>query len=407
LIQNDLFWLKVAKNREHFCFQIYYYFMENQENINSILDKVLAASEEQDLATFSPVEIVAKLFGELPSREQDILHRRFGLHGKGNETLEQIGRGYNVTRERVRQIENAAIKHIKGLNYFSDIIKPVEVVVLAALEKHGGIMAEDHLLDYVLQAESKSKSTNKHLLFLLDKLTSDRIIREQKTEYHPSWRVDFVEWSGISKTINELVRILEANTQPMTEDELISKFKETDTYAAHKAEYNFDEQSIEPIYAHLNTSQKIKKNPFDEWGLANWSTVTPKRMGDKIYLVMKKHGKPLHFREIADHINGTDFDRKKAYPPTVHNELILDGRYVLVGRGIYALKEWGYVPGVVSDVIEALLKKSGQALSREEIVEKVLEQRMVKKGTVFLALSNSNRFKRNQDSKYVLVEQTV
>jgi len=374
---------------------------------NSILDRVLAVNEEQDLATFSPIEIVAKLFEELPSREQDILHRRFGLHGKGNETLEQIGKTYSVTRERVRQIENAAIKHIKGLEYFSDSVKPVEVVVLAALEKHGGIMAEDHLLEYLLQAESKSQSTNKHLLFLLDKLTSDRVVREQKTDYHPVWRVGFVTWEELEKTISELIKILEKDGEPLTDNDLISKFKETDIYNSHKLKYNFDEETMDPIYAHLNTSQKVKKNPFDEWGLSHWSTVTPKRMGDKIYLIMKKHGKPLHFRDIADHINKTGFDRKKAYPPTVHNELILDDRYVLVGRGIYALKEWGYVPGVVSDVIEDILKKEDATLTREEIIDKVLEQRMVKKGTVFLALSNSDRFTRDNQGKYTLVQSGV
>ena len=381
------------------------YMEDNTEN--SILDRVLAVNEEQDLATFSPIEIVAKLFEELPSREQDILHRRFGLHGKGNETLEQIGKTYSVTRERVRQIENAAIKHIKGLEYFFDSVKPVEVVVLAALEKHGGIMAEDHLLEYLLQAESKSQSTNKHLLFLLDKLTSDRIIREQKTDYHPVWRVGFATWEELEKTIFELIRILEKVGEPLTDNDLISQFKETDIYSSHKSKYNFDEETIDPIYAHLNTSEKVKKNPFDEWGLSHWSTVTPKRMGDKIYLIMKKHGKPLHFREIADHINNTGFDRKKAYPPTVHNELILDDRYVLVGRGIYALKEWGYVPGVVSDVIEDILKKGDTSFSREEIIEKVLEQRMVKKGTVFLALSNSDRFVKDNEGKYSLVQVTV
>ncbi|MEK7164534.1 MAG: hypothetical protein AAB779_01165, partial [Patescibacteria group bacterium] len=95
---------------------------------------------------------------------------------------------------------------------------------------------------------------------------------------------------------------------------------------------------------------------------------------------------------------------KKAYAPTVHNELILDDRYVLVGRGIYALKEWGYVPGVVADVISDVLKKAGTPLSRDEIVEKVMEQRLVKKGTVYLALASLSRFARNEDGKYFLNE---
>ena len=288
---------------------------------------------------------------------------------------------------------------------FPDTVKPAEVVVLAALEKHGGIMAEDHMLEYLLQGDVSDEVYCKHLLFLLDKLTANRILREQNKNSVPSWRVEFVDWDRANKTIAKFVEILESEKQPLTRAELLNRFKVTDIYSDHKKHYNFEDESADPIDAHLRTSDLIRPNPFDEWGLTHWNAVTPKRMGNKIYLVMKKHGKPLHFRDIATHINEAQFDSKKAYPPTVHNELILDDRYILVGRGIYALKEWGYVPGVVSDVIEAILSKSDEALTRDEIVQLVLDQRMVKKGTVYLALSNNNRFSKDEKGKYSLATQ--
>jgi len=369
---------------------------------NSILDKVIAASEENELASFDPVEIVGILFRELPDREQDILRRRFGLHGKRSETLEQIGKTYNVTRERVRQIENAAIKHIKGLGHFPEAMKPVDTVVIHVLEKHGGIMAEDHLLEYVLQIANAEPSHGSHLLFLLNKLSSSQVLREHKEGFYPVWRIEVIDWDKADQTIDSLVSIFENHGQPITKDELLNRFKQTDTYRAHRDHFGFDDETMEPIHAHLRVSEQFKANPFDEWGLAHWNTITPKRMGDKIYLVMKKHSKPMHFRDIAEQINGAQFDRKRAYPPTVHNELILDDRYVLVGRGIYALKEWGFVPGVVSDVIANILKEKSEPLTRDEIVEAVLEQRLVKKGTVYLALSNNSKFGKGGDGKYFL-----
>ncbi|OJI06290.1 hypothetical protein BK004_04500 [bacterium CG10_46_32] len=378
--------------------------MENISETNSILDKVMAVKQEEDLASFNPVEIISKLFSELGSREQDILRRRFGLHGKGNETLEQIGKNYNVTRERVRQIENAAIRNIRSFNYFEETVKPVEMVVLAALEKHGGIMSEEHMLEYVLQGEQSDEAYCKHLLFLLEKLTKNRIVREQRTGFRPSWRIDFVDWVRLEQTVAELERILSEQGEPITREDLLEKFTKTPVFNDHQLHFNFDPESAEPIHAHLRATERIRPNPFGEWGLSHWNTVTPKRMGDKIYLVMKKHGKPLHFRDIADHINGAQFDAKKAYPPTVHNELILDERYVLVGRGIYGLKEWGFVPGVVSDVILSILKNTDASLTRDEIVDEVLKQRMVKKGTVYLALSNDERFKKDGDGRFTLVD---
>ncbi|MBI2636577.1 MAG: hypothetical protein HYW81_00045 [Parcubacteria group bacterium] len=310
--------------------------MEDISQTNSILDKVMAAKAEEELASFNPVEIISALFSELGSREQDILRRRFGLHGQGPETLERIGKEYRVTRERVRQIENAAIRNIRSFPYFEDTVKPVEVVVLAALEKHGGIMAEDHLLEYVLQGTQNDEAYCKHLLFLLEKLTKNRMVREQRPGFYPSWRIDFMDWVRVEQTIAELERILEAHGEPLTRDELINKFRETAVFADHRSHFSFDPEEAHPIHAHLRTTSRIRPNPFGEWGLAHWNTVTPRRMGDTIYLVMKKHGKPLHFRDIAERINVAKFDAKQAYPPTVHNELILDERYVLVGRGIYA-----------------------------------------------------------------------
>ncbi|MBI1961653.1 MAG: hypothetical protein HYS45_03045 [Parcubacteria group bacterium] len=378
--------------------------MDNFSQTNSILDKVMAVKQEEDLASFNPVEIISKLFSELGSREQDILRRRFGLHGKGNETLEQIGKNYQVTRERVRQIENAAIRNIRGFSYFEATVKPVEMVVLAALEKHGGIMSEEHMLEYVLQGEQSDEAYCKHLLFLLEKLTKNRIVREQRQGFNPSWRIDFVDWERVEQTIGELERILSAHGQPITRDELLQKFRETSVFADHQSHFNFDPKEAHPIHAHLRATTRIRPNPFGDWGLSHWNTVTPKRMGDKIYLVMKKHGEPLHFRDIAEHINKAGFDEKRAYPPTVHNELILDERYVLVGRGIYGLKEWGFVPGVVSDVIFSILQKEPSGLSRDAIVDEVLKQRMVKKGTVYLALGNDQRFKKDAEGRFSAVD---
>jgi hypothetical protein len=126
-------------------------------------------------------------------------------------------------------------------------------------------------------------------------------------------------------------------------------------------------------------------------------------MSDKIYLVLKKVGKPLHFNDITRLINETKFDHRVAYPPTVHNELILNDRYVLVGRGIYALKEWGYKPGVVVDILTSILKKEQRPMTRDELVAEVLKQRMVKRNTIHLALTNRKKFIKDLKGAYSLV----
>jgi hypothetical protein len=130
--------------------------------------------------------------------------------------------------------------------------------------------------------------------------------------------------------------------------------------------------------------------------------VSPKRMNDKIFLVLKKNGKPMHFNAITEMINRLKFDERPAYAPTVHNELILNPQYVLVGRGIYALKEWGYKPGVVADVIIDILTKAGSPLPKDQIIKQVLEQRMVKRNTIQLALTDKRKFTKLPDGTYTL-----
>ena len=93
---------------------------------------------------------------------------------------------------------------------------------------------------------------------------------------------------------------------------------------------------------------------------------------------------------------------KKTYPQTVHNELIKDPRFVLVGRGTYALAEWGYVPGTIKDIITKVLKDKSEPVHKDEIVKQVLAQRLVAKNTVLMNLNNKANFEKDQNDKYFL-----
>ena len=123
-------------------------------------------------------------------------------------------------------------------------------------------------------------------------------------------------------------------------------------------------------------------------------------MRDLAYLVMRRHGSPMHFREVAGSIK--QFLKEKAHDQTVHNELIKDRRFVLVGRGLYALNEWGYQPGVVRDVIRAVIAKHGP-LTKDELIKKVREERHVKDNTILINLHNKKHFKKSMDGRFNLV----
>ena len=143
--------------------------------------------------------------------------------------------------------------------------------------------------------------------------------------------------------------------------------------------------------------KKISKNPLGEWGKIDSSNIKTRGIRDYAYLVMRKHGSPMHFKEVATAISDTF--KKKTHMATTHNELIKDARFVLVGRGIYALKEWGYKPGIVRDVIKEILVKEGP-LSKEDVVDRVMKERYLKKNTILVNLQNPKYFKKNKEGLY-------
>lgn len=363
----------------------------------SILDRVLQSQQTVALERFEPVEIVNELLKQLSPKEADVIRRRFGLSQEQPETLERIGQMYKVTRERVRQIERWAIKRLIGSASAKQLLKSLDVLLQQLLEENGGLMLEDDLYEHLLTHSSGTTQARAAVQFLLDELMSDKVTRQQSRDLKPYWKLKLLPASELLPTIRTAEEIIRHHGKPMDRAALFAAIQSTPLWQQRPAEL-----TETAVFSYLSVSKLVERNPFGEWGLRGWGSIVPKRMNDKILLVLRKHGKPMHYLDITKRINEIGFDDRQAYPPTVHNELILSQDYVLVGRGIYALREWGYKPGVVADVLREILKGSLKPMTRDELVAKVLEQRVVKRNTIHLALTNKNVFKKLPDGRYAL-----
>lgn len=363
----------------------------------SILDRVLSSQKMSAISQFDPESMASKIFGSLSDREREILTKRHGLDGKERLTLEEIGKRYSVTRERIRQVENATLNRIRE-QFRETLLKDAEYLIQNILEDHGDLMSENRLVQQMLATDTINDTSSALIRFILNQLLHDRVqqVREDQNVYK-SWSTPNLSWERYHEIIEKLIAIIEKRGEPMPLEDLIELAREV-----VKLDADSDEHFEQVLLNYLDVTKKIEENKFNEWGLSHWNSVRPRRMNDKIYLILKKEGKPMHFVDIAKRINEAQFDKRIAYPATIHNELILDPKYVLVGRGIYALKEWGYKPGVVLDVIKDVLRDSNKPLSRDEIVERVLKNRMVKRSTVILALMNKKNFTKTPDGLYTL-----
>ncbi|PLX25191.1 hypothetical protein C0580_03120 [Candidatus Parcubacteria bacterium] len=364
--------------------------------MESILDKVMTSKHMDNLKNFNPHEILERILEALAEREQEIIRMRHGLAGYEKKTLEDIGRKYNVTRERVRQIENSSLKKITK-NFDQTYLKQVEDIANGILSEHGGMMSEENLTKELLIIPGDNEENRAAIRFVLNQLLKHRFHFVKETpHYYNFWKTPEASVDFLLETIKEIRQLVKDYDDTLMLEELLGKVQSTDFYSQN------DELSDKVVVNFIDITKKLEANPYQEWGLIEWPAIRPKRMNDKIYLVLQKENKPMHFTEIADTINKMRFDHRKAYPATIHNELILDKKYVLIGRGIYALKEWGYKPGVVSDVIEEILSKADKPLTKKEIIEEVLNKRLIKETTITLALMNKNKFARDEKGRYML-----
>ena len=345
-------------------------------------------------------DLVDSLLANLPEREREVLVRRNALADIDQaHTLEQIGNDFNITRERVRQIESEGLKKVKALDLAKEKLGDLKSLISEHLKSHGGIMAENHLKEKIL--EKQSAEEERSLDFILANILGEIYNRTEDLDgYHIIWQLEDVDLDQVLGIVAVLKELIEDNGTPLHLEDLATKFK-THKHYQTVDQMNGDNMAI--LEALLRLRKDIDRNILEQWGLINWHTIKPKRMTDKAYLIMLREGKPLHFSQVADLINQANFDRKKAHPATVHNELILDDKYVLVGRGIYALKEWGYKEGTVADIISQILAANGPSF-KKDLIDEVLKQRQVQKTTITLALMDKDKFSRLEDGHYTLAK---
>ena len=325
---------------------------------------------------FNYQQICQNLIKDLFQRQKEIISCRFGLGKNEQETLASIGKRLGITRERVRQIEKDTInRQIKPkLKKCQEVFKYFRQY----LKKSGGVKKETILLKQLGNKKNKAE-----ICFLLSLDPSFKRYKESPN-FYSLWTNKESSLILAKKVIIFFIKEFKKNKKPLTLKEL----------------KDLSQQNIEidSLISYLEISKKIQQNKDGIFGLKDWPEINPRGIKDRAYLVLKENNTPLHFNQIAELIGAN------ALPQTVHNELIKGQKFVLVGRGIYALRDWGYCHGSVNEVISKLLKETENPLTKEEILEKVLKQRLVRESTILLNLNNKKDFLKTSEGKYKIRE---
>lgn len=329
-------------------------------------------------------DLIADLFLVLTEKEREVIKRRFSIAGQPRQTLERIGKHFNVTRERIRQIENIALGKLRrtvGTTKFEEINR----IAKGILRARGGVMLEEDLLSVVLKRLSHATPQDASVLRLSLMVDVDLQYSGRSGTLKPLWHFSTLNLEDIEKIIDAVTKILRKKGSCTQDQELVSAVQSLNLFPQKQP-------SAELVLSCLAVDTRLKKIEAG-WGLTEWRFVRPRSIRDKVEIILRKEGKPMHFVELANKIREARFDHKNVTVQAVHNELIRYPQFVLVGRGLYALREWGYEPGTVADVIERILKAKGP-LTKKEIIEEVAKQRKVKVGTISLNLQKMPFFVR-------------
>lgn len=361
--------------------------MRNMAKKNSIVRQ-----EDTQIIT-QPIEVsffdlaIALLRNE-PKRSQEIIRKRFGISQKNPFTLEKIGKEYDITRERVRQIIADSFQRIRERN--DENLKRAEEKILFTLQKNYGIMSVAGLTEALSQGNYKEANS----VAFFGSLSNEILVVEEDKALKKVWAASEEVVRKVNQVGNIAVEVLQKEKKLFIEKEIVKQIMERLSFYPNGEEvFSRDE-----LVKYLEVLKLVQKNQFEKWGLASWKEVSLKGTRERVYLVLKEINEPLHFTQIAQYIDKYGLGKRKAHPQTVHNELIKDDRFVLVGRGIYALKECGYQQGTIRDVLRDILLQSKKSLKKQEILDRVLKIRKVKKSTIMINLNNSRFFVKENNS---------
>lgn len=339
-------------------------------------------------------KLVAQLTSGLDARQKAVIEGRYGIKDGNPKTLAEIGEVMGVTRERVRQIEAGALQAIRPLLKKDEARQLVELVK-SHIKNVGGLRRENLLLEdlKLMVADATSANFSNKMHFVLD-VSGEVKYAQEDAGVFAFWYLSEEDRKKAFGFVSKLVKSMESKR---------------DTVVSHQSIDKVFEELVKPhnlkdliALNYISASKHFHVNSFGDFGLSAWPEVNPRTVRDWAYLVLKKQGNPLHFQDIANGINKVRKDPKKtAHMQTVHNELIKDPRFVLVGRGMYSLQEFGVMPGTAREVMARLLKDHGP-LNPEELMKLVLNERLLKKNTVLINLRNRKHFKRLDDGRYTV-----
>jgi len=338
-----------------------------------------------------------KIVSATQRRNLDVIQKRFGIDGSPEYTLDEIGTYYDVTRERIRQIEAKTIKQLGEI--LSGSLTPKDWTLpqiisdsYVRLRKRLGefdLLVTKRQLDSLLTGEYGATLESGYLNLFMEtfgyaKLTESAlgfrgVIEEswyEKSRYNKS------DLEAIFISLNA---ILGSPKKHPLFDILVSIKK--------KAKLKISNAEISAAIAAVSDFEKVDD-------VISVRIECLRSAADKSFRILDVHGKPLHFSKIAREINllskkQTDFSPLSERNLT--NQMVSDPRFIPIGKsGEWGLSDWDQCKNItIVKALEQLLHQSGKPLTLDELRSGIKAQRPdASEKSIMVYLHDANLFTR-------------
>lgn len=346
-----------------------------------------------------------------PARNLDIIKKRFGLSHRNIYSLEEIGIYYDISRERVRQIESKIISKLaslmgglsetKNFKIQENFIKEYKEIE-NTLHGIGYIVPEEKIKSFFQERYRINEKSNLFfsLNFLMELLGYCQISSKAygyRGSIKSAWCLkEQFNRTQIEKVFEYLNTLLDRPDKFKFFDIVVSINKTK----GHRIEKNF-------IRALLNLCTEVEKlDEEDEIYQVKFECLP--NAAERAFRVLQERHNPLHFSEIAKIINHIEFSLGEGKSITVanlKNQLAADNRFKPIGRsGLWSLSEWDNVATTtITQIMEDSFHESGKPLSAKEVYQYVITKRPdASSKSINVYLSNTDIFVRVDKNQYAL-----
>lgn len=362
--------------KKHIAFKL-----SSNENKNiDELDQTPDIIKETSILNESLIDSLIERAGD--TRSMDILKRRFGLSNGERETLEEIGRDYGVTRERIRQIQKKALRKIQHPSTRSR--EAITVLVTKMLEENNIVISDSEADILVGKFFNNYEFDGSSFLDLLSELNWIQRNEIGDVSFYTTGKMN----PSISIFMKDVYIQLKSSGKSLSIDE-ISKL--LITLNCKYSEWRNFEILIERL---CNLDPRIEERTPGKFTLYSHHSKTD----DWAFLireVLEKEDTPLHFTEIADNVNDalSNFNNKHIDVRRVHSILIERDEFSHSGvKGTYGLTEWGFRKETTAELIKECIKKAGFPLHWKQIFNYVSKYKDTKHANILAILNNKDIF---------------